>query len=74
MSKINDRLVQLVSGICSDLTSKGQIRQCADRSYPDSQVLKEFTKLPTISVWMNELDKLLESEFNNCYYDPKIKN
>ena len=74
MSKVNDRLVQLVSGVCSDLTSKGQVRQCADRSYPDSTVLKEFTKLPTISVWMDELDKLLEREFNNYVFNHQIKN
>lgn len=74
MSKVSDRLVQLIGGICSDLTSKGTIRQCADRSYPSVTVLKEFTKLPSISVWLDEVDILLERELPLTCLNRLIKN
>merc|ERR1711935_125372 len=73
MSKVSDRLVQLIGGICSDLTSKGTIRQCADRTYPSAIVLKEFTKLPSISVWLDEVEILLERRLNNCKSHKKLK-
>ena len=63
MSKVKNRLVQLVSGICSETTTKGALRQCADSSYPDSTVLKEFTKLPSVNIWLDEVRKLLDSKF-----------
>ena len=60
MQKIHDRLIQLIRSICSDVTAKGSIRQCADSSYPGKDVLNEFKKLPTVYIWLDEVGKLLK--------------